>query len=391
MDESSTPVDEVGQISEESAKQEKKKRSRHAERRYRFGPHRSPRQRRFWPGWWREVLLGLLVLTAVLGLINPFPRMAVARATAAGPVEPLPVSPPTAPESGYCLAGDFQGWDGRNMPLVDDGTQGDQTAGDGLFSRTVAFAEPGRYLWRVLPCGDWAQAVPERSAWAFVTAPDQPITFTFRPGEVTSRFWPNNFALTANDALPARLVAVGSFQDVPWDNQDSLTGLEPLNSDQFQLAYRVPRAGTYEANLVVQGREEGIGASGRSMEPVPIEFTTRMASEWVLFQYDGRSSRIAILHQIPWWLGWLAFERGALILAGLSLIGVFVLGVQVVNRRLVQRPEWQHGAGCPNCQSDLRRVNRTSSDYLLGLVGVPVRRFKCANCGWQGRRIHRHR
>jgi hypothetical protein len=388
MDESSTPVDEVSQISEESAEQEKKQRSRHAERRYRFGPRR--RRRSFGPGWWREALLGLLLVTAVLGFINPFPRLAVARATAAAPAEPLPVSPPLAPAEGFCLAGDFQEWNGSSTPLLDDGTQGDQTAGDGLYSRSVTFAETGRYLWRVLPCGDWDHAVPERSAWVFVTAPDQAITFTFRPGAVDGRFWPNTYALTANDTLPARLVAVGTFQTEPFDNDDDQTGLEPLNRDQFQLAYRIAQPGTYQAYVSVQGRGESVGANGRSMEAVPLEFTTRMASEWVLFQYDGRSSRIAIWHQIPWWLGWLAFERGALILAGLSVVGILVLGVPVVDRRFMQRPEWQHSAGCPNCQGDLRRVNRTSTDYLLGVVGVPVRRYQCSKCGWQGRRIHRH-
>lgn len=388
MDKGSSPVDEVGQVSEESAKQEKKQHSRHAERRYRFGTHR--RRRLFSLGWWREGLLGVLLVTAVLCLINPFPKMAFARATAATPAEPLPVSLPTAPEDGYCLAGDFQGWDGRSTPLLDDGSQGDETAGDGLYTRTVTFAEPGRYLWRVLPCGDWGQAVPDRAAWIFVTTPDQPITFTFRAGEVESRFWPDAYALTADDTLPARLVAVGTFQTEPWNNKDSLTGLQPRNRNQFQLAYRVPRPGTYQAYLSVQGRGESIGANGRSLEAVPLEFTTRKASEWVLFQYDGRSSRMAILYQIPWWLGWLGFEHGAQIIAVLAFLGLLILGIQVLNLRFVKHPDWQHTAGCPNCQGELRRVSRTTADYLLGLVGIPVRRYKCRQCGWEGRRMHRH-
>ncbi|MCB8982106.1 MAG: hypothetical protein H6657_32295 [Ardenticatenaceae bacterium] len=386
MAQSSSPVEDVEQ--DKKAAAEQVQHPRKSERRYRFGPHRH--RWLSWPRWWREALLVLLLVTAVLCLINPFPKMAFARATAASPSEPLPVSPPTAPEDGYCLAGDFQGWDGRNTLLFDDGTEGDQTAGDGLFARTITFAEPGRYLWRVLPCGDWTQAVPERAAWFFVTTPDQPITFTFRAADVESRFWPNTYALTANDTLPARLVAVGTFQNEPWNNKDTLTGLQPLNSDQFQLAYRVPQPGTYQAYVSVQGRDESVGANGRSMEATPLEFTTRVASEWVLFQYDGRSSRIAVLYQIPWWLGWLGFEHGAQIVAALALVGVFVLAVQVINLWFVKRPDWQSSAGCPTCQGELRRVNRTTTDYLLGLVGIPVRRYKCRQCGWQGRRIHRH-
>lgn len=379
---------EEPQANEEFVEPEVKRRRR-VERRYRFAPHK--RQPLPQLKWWREALLVVFLLTAVLFIINPFPRLAQARATAGQPAEPLAVTPPANPEEGYCLAGDFQEWSGVDTPLFDDGTEGDRTAGDNIYSRTITFDEPGRYLWRVLPCGKWDTAVPERSAWFFVTTPDQPITFTFNPSLPPGKSWPRSYAMAANDTLPARVVAVGTFQNRPWNNEDRQTQLAPSGNNQFELATRIQLPGQHETYVVVQGRNEGIGASGRSMQPVPLVFTTQFPSEMVVFQYDGRTERIAVLYGIPWWLGWLSYGWGARIFVVLSLLGTFVIGAQIAYQRVVLRPDKQYSAGCPNChQHDLQRISRETPDYLMDLVGIPVRRYKCNQCGWQGRRIYSH-
>ncbi|WP_420640869.1 choice-of-anchor X domain-containing protein [Candidatus Leptofilum sp.] len=382
-------MDEQQAVAEEEQTPSSSKRRRHGERRYRFGP-RKQRKRPQLP-WWREALLVLLLATAVLFIINPFDKLAQAQATVARPKEPLAVTPPATSESGYCVIGDFQGWQGSDTPLFDNGTSGDRTAGDNIHSRTVQFAEPGRYWWRVLPCGDWDTAVPEKAAWVFVTQPNQPITFTFNPALAPNNLWPRTYALTANDTLPARVVAVGTFQNNRWDNEDPLTEMDPIRNGQFQLAYRVPLPGTYETYMSVQGRGEGIGASGRSREPVPLEFKTSFPAEMVVFQYDGRTDRIAVLYGMPWWLSWLGFGWGARIIAAVTTVGALVLGFQIAYSRTVLRPQWQLSAGCPNCeQHNLRRIGRETADYLLDTVGIPVRRYECLNCGWEGRRIYRH-
>lgn len=373
---------------EQTSEQSSSRRRRLKERRYRFGP----RKRQPLPElrWWREILAAVFLLTAVLFLINPFPRLAQAQATIAHPVSPLAVTPPAGAEDGYCIVGDFQEWIDYDTPLVDDGTEGDRAAGDGIYSRTVLFAEPGRYLWRVIPCGAWDLGVPEKSAWVFATMPDQSITFTFNPDISPSHMWPNTYAFTASDTLPARPVAVGNFQVRRWDSEDSRTQMAPSGNRQYQLAYRVPLPGTYETYVAIQGLEDGIGASGRSREPVPLEFTTEFPAEMVVFQYDGRTDRIAVLSGMPWWLSWLGYGWGARIIAGISILGVLVLGAQIGYSRIVLRPDWQYSAGCPNCEAhDLRRVSRENSDYVLDLFGVPVRRYKCSQCGWEGRRIYR--
>ncbi|GJM42253.1 MAG: hypothetical protein DHS20C20_25350 [Ardenticatenaceae bacterium] len=361
---------------------------RRGERRYRF----SSRKKQRFPElrWWREILMVLLLATAVLFIINPFTRLAQSQATVSRPVEPLAVTPPTNPEEGYCLTGDFAEWNGRSLPLSDDGTNGDRDSGDNLYSRTVTFEETGRYLWRVLPCGQWNLAVPERSAWVFVTEPNQEITFTFNPEMPASRLWPRTYAFTANDTLPARVVAVGSFQPNRWDNEDSNTQMEPIGKGQFQLVYRVPLPHSYETYVVVQGRSEGIGASGRSMEPIPLEFSTEFPSELVVIQYDARTDRIGVLSGMPWWLSWLGFGWGARIIMAFALLGFLLLAAQTSYSRVLKRPDWQYGAGCPNCQQhDFTRITRETPDYLLDLIGVPVRRYKCNQCDWEGRRIYR--
>ena len=45
---------------------------------------------------------------------------------------------------------------------------------------------------------------------------------------------------------------------------------------------------------------------------------------------------------------------------------------------------------CPNCGGDLLRIRRYPIDRLLSLF-VPVRRFRCRDCLWEGLRTKIHR
>lgn len=45
---------------------------------------------------------------------------------------------------------------------------------------------------------------------------------------------------------------------------------------------------------------------------------------------------------------------------------------------------------CPRCDSSgLQRIRRRWYDRLLGLAGIPVRRYRCTECKWRGLRIHK--
>ncbi len=387
-------MDEQNNQAEEEVveKRPSHRRHNHVERRYRFASKK--RKQRQFPKirWWRHVLLAVLLLTAVLFIINPFPRWAQAQAKIAQPPQPLAVTLPAAAENGYCIVGKFQDWDSTNTPLLDDGTEGDRVPGDGIYSRTITFEETGRYTWRIIPCGERKTAVPEKPAWVFATSPNQPITITFNPTMPEGNLWPRSYAISANDTLPARLVVVGSFQKERWSSEDASTVLEPAGKGQWQLVYRVPLPGTYETYVAIQGRNEGIGASGRSVKPIPLTFSTQQNGEMVVIQYDGQTDRIAVLYSIPGWLRWLGYGLDSRIIAAIALLGAFILGAQIAYRSIVLHPSRQFKAGCPNCQQhDLQRIKRKTADYLLDMVGVPVRRYKCPHCGWQGRRIYRRR
>ena len=44
---------------------------------------------------------------------------------------------------------------------------------------------------------------------------------------------------------------------------------------------------------------------------------------------------------------------------------------------------------CPDCGGDLVRVHRCAIDRLLSVL-VPVRRFRCADCVWEGLATRAH-
>lgn len=372
---------------------------RREERRYRFDSPKPPPQRLFrrpqlpqLPAipWWREALLGLFLLTAVTAFLNPFATLSAALGHPGQPARPLAFALADESPAGYCIAGGFQDWDGSSTPLLDDGTSGDAVAGDGIYARTFTLAEPGRALWRVLACGDWNTAVPQENGWVLTTDPNQPITFTFNPALAEDGFWPDAYAITIDDPLPNAVFVVGSFQARPWDSGDGRTQMKRTSDRQFELVYRVPQPGTYDAYVALPDRSEGVGADGRSVQPLPLQFTTQRAGETVLFQYDAQTNRIAIFSGIPWLLSWLGFAGGAYLLGGIALLGTLVMAVLVGYRRALAWPAWQHTTGCPNCQQPtLRRVNRTKKDYVLNLLAIPIRRYQCPACGWTGRRIKR--
>lgn len=69
----------------------------------------------------------------------------------------------------------------------------------------------------------------------------------------------------------------------------------------------------------------------------------------------------------------------------------FVLGLLLGAWRLrwrINRYERWWNACCPSCASnELKRKRRRPFDRLLGRLGIPVRRYICASCQWEGRRI----
>ena len=42
---------------------------------------------------------------------------------------------------------------------------------------------------------------------------------------------------------------------------------------------------------------------------------------------------------------------------------------------------------CPKCKRDLERINRTTIDKIIGVI-IPIRRYKCMGCFWEGVKIY---
>lgn len=84
---------------------------------------------------------------------------------------------------------------------------------------------------------------------------------------------------------------------------------------------------------------------------------------------------------------WLLNENSLSVVVAVLLLGFILLASLRLRWRI---NHWQKlwGKSCPQCGSEhLSRIHRTLPDRLLGRVGIPVRRYMCRQCRWQGVRI----
>ncbi|MBP8003297.1 MAG: hypothetical protein KA314_08770 [Chloroflexi bacterium] len=87
-------------------------------------------------------------------------------------------------------------------------------------------------------------------------------------------------------------------------------------------------------------------------------------------------------------LRWLIFQGGSELIGGILLILGFPLTLLYLRRRVILNQQYWRRNGCPRCgRADLRRTSRTRFDHLLNQVGIPIRRYLCADCHWEGARI----
>jgi len=93
-----------------------------------------------------------------------------------------------------------------------------------------------------------------------------------------------------------------------------------------------------------------------------------------------RSGVMAVLTGVEFYLPKMRFGAGLLALSlGLVLWGLLLWAAR--QRRVLA----SMGRECPTCGGDTRRVGRTELQRWLGaLMGEPVTRQTCANCGWTG-------
>jgi hypothetical protein len=76
---------------------------------------------------------------------------------------------------------------------------------------------------------------------------------------------------------------------------------------------------------------------------------------------------------------------GILILLGVTIVIIFRIRWRILNNDHF----WSDH--CPRCDSSgLKRVRRYWFDRLIGVFGIPVRRYRCSDCKWRGLRVYVH-
>lgn len=197
----------------------------------------------------------------------------------------------------WCLASDMNGWDNASSPMLDDGTNGDIIAGDGVFSLGMSIPTPGTYYWKAVECGSWSNTHPAANSWVITGAPMQWVTFTLDTNDYNMNAGmallpATNIVNVTGDLLPDSYTAVGDFQG--WNNNDTATGMDDLGNGFYRLVYTIPAAGSYIGKAVITGTWNGFGTDGRSSDAANINFTTTTDNQDVVFLLDSYSGRMLI-------------------------------------------------------------------------------------------------
>lgn len=87
---------------------------------------------------------------------------------------------------------------------------------------------------------------------------------------------------------------------------------------------------------------------------------------------------------------WLYESNHGLAVLGASILLSFVFWLLMRTSIRYDRSLYL-GAGCPEChEHDFLRIRRQRKDLALALIGIPVRRYACRGCTWNGIRLPDH-
>jgi hypothetical protein len=211
----------------------------------------------------------------------------------------------------YYVAGDFQGWNNNSTLMYDDGTNGDVTAGDGIYSREYSVPTIGRHGWKVTN-GTWDVTWPAADAWFETTTDPQTVLFTFNTNAMNDGWLPNQNIVMTNEVKPTSLVAVGDWQSEAgesgdWINNSALTVMndDGLNGDPtagdgiYTYHTNALPAGSWIGKGVKSGTWDGWGSDGRSQDAQNVQFTTTSANQDVYIHVDVNNARVIITLDTP--------------------------------------------------------------------------------------------
>ncbi len=331
---------------------------------------------RLWP-----ILATIAVVLALASLANPYVLLATQLAERGTPTHVL--RDITVPDTGWCLAGDFQAWDSASHPMNDRGLDADEEAGDGIYSAEFRFDAAGHYLWVAVACGDWRIQIPPQASWAVVKEPGQVVRFKLVQ-QRTASGQASRILLVAEDGHDA-YTATGGFQG--WRHDEGRTALTPFGASKFQFYTRVASPATFEVRIVGTGTWHSVGANGRTVDIEGFEVTTVRENEPMVFRLNAQTGVAEVIYGFPSALAWLAYEGGAGILTAVFLGALLLVLCVPAKHWVLNHPSLSRHGGCPRCGSHrIERIPRTARDRSLERVGLRFYRYECTECPWEGLR-----
>lgn len=209
--------------------------------------------------------------------------------------------------STICSVGSHQGWDPTTDQMFDDGTNGDVTSGDGIYSRSYTIATPDRYEWKVALDCDWPPAgsgtVPSgvKNSWFITTTLNQVITLTYDTNTYTDGLFPATNFLNVDDDPGVDFTAVGDFQTElggasDWNNADPATALADMGGGIYQFTVTFSTTGSFIGKITRTGTWDAFGDDdgGRSTDATNTSFSITNPGEQAVFTLDINQGRMSI-------------------------------------------------------------------------------------------------
>ncbi len=196
----------------------------------------------------------------------------------------------------YCVAGNFNDQAfGVDNAMYDDGSNGDDTPNDGIYSAALTITSAGTYDFKVKKDCDWNESYPGQDSWFVTDTAEQQVTITFDTNSYADGYVPStNIVHVEGDAMPISFNAVGGWQDPVWTNDDLNTAMVDQGGGIHKLdSYTVATPNTYEAKVTVTADwDKQYGGDGRSKNSSVTYVTTTAPNETITVYLDTNTSRI---------------------------------------------------------------------------------------------------
>ncbi|MBN1954695.1 MAG: PKD domain-containing protein [Anaerolineae bacterium] len=227
----------------------------------------------------QRICAALTILALLFGGLS-------AIATAA-PLDPQPDAGPP-----WYVRGEFNSW--GTWLMYDDGSNGDVTPGDGIYTLATTIATAGRYEWKVAD-DIWETSYPPNNAWIVTTLENQVVTFTFDSNGYADGWSPSSNIVNAVDGTTT-WTAVGDWQG--WDNGNPDTAMVDIGGGLYAHTTVIPAAGLHQYKVTYTGTWDAVGpeggSGGRSINTDNLDFTTTTDDQAVRFLLNTLTGRIQV-------------------------------------------------------------------------------------------------